>query len=88
MSGYVYFIECTDYIKIGFTIDVEKRFKTLQHSNPLDLKLLCSFRGTMAKEAELLHKWRHLRHRGEWFRRAPDLAAWLEKRMKIGGRLP
>jgi hypothetical protein len=76
-AGYVYFIQSGGDggpIKIGHSVDVADRLKTLQTSSPFELVLL----GTMKFEhpwqaAAFEHRLHHevfwdLRLRGEWFR--------------------
>lgn len=78
-TGIIYFIECGDFIKIGFTYSLKQRMRAMQSSNPFDLRLMHKMRGSLAREAQLMAKFRHLRHRGEWFRKAPDLVRFIVK---------
>lgn len=73
--GLVYFIEAvgTDSIKIGWTRKLRQRFRALQQSCPVDLKLLCAEAGAKSDERQ-----RHLtfwqdRIRGEWFYASDEL---------------
>lgn len=77
--GTIYFIECGEFIKIGFTYSLDQRIRAMQSSNPFDLKILHKMRGTIGREAEILAKFKDLRHRGEWFRKTPELLAFIEK---------
>ncbi len=77
--GYVYFIECGDFIKIGFTIYAnDRRVRSLQGGTPHELRLIGKAYAAKSLEARLHKTFAHLRHRGEWFRKAPDLTAMIE----------
>jgi len=80
--GIIYFIECGEFIKIGFTYSLDLRIRTIRSSNPFDLRVLHKMRGTIAREAEILAKFSHLRHHGEWFRKAPALLAFISTMAK------
>jgi len=70
----IYFIESENgFIKIGISRDVEKRFKSLQGACPVKLSLLKFFIGNRELEQLIHEKFRHLRIRGEWFRKDPEL---------------
>ena len=69
-KGYVYVIQCRNFIKIGTTNNPQKRLSELQVGCPFKLNLLQSFASCAPKADEkrlhdLLHK---RRVRGEWFR--------------------
>lgn len=70
MSKRVYFIEAGDGgpIKIGVAGDVAKRFKALQATNPIPLRLLAIIDGGHADERRLHKRFASERLRGEWFR--------------------
>jgi hypothetical protein len=74
--GYVYFIRSgeTEFVKIGCTTQLAKRLKKLQASNPLPLKLLCSFPSPRPFEDEkMFHQlFAPMRTTGEWFRISPQ----------------
>lgn len=69
-KGTVYLIGCeqTQTLKIGYTENLNQRIQSLQRSNPHELKLIGSKSGTIELEQTLLHKFSHLKLRGEWFK--------------------
>lgn len=69
-KGIVYLIGCekAQALKIGYTKNLNQRLKSLQCSNPHELKLIDSKPGTIELEQTLLHKFSHLKLRGEWFK--------------------
>ena len=72
-GGYVYFFECGDFVKIGHTLCVKSRLKSIQTSNPHPVKLIGSFESGVAEE-QIVHE--HLskyHHRGEWYRKCEEL---------------
>jgi hypothetical protein len=71
----VYFIRCGDFIKIGFSEQTERRFKSLQTAAAAPLELLGTIHGE--RELELHRQFAHLRSHGEWFRAAPELLAFI-----------
>lgn len=69
-QGHVYFLSFAGLIKIGFSQDVAMRLASVPHD-----ELLATMPGTMRDEKELLERFAHLRHKGEWFKPGPDLMA-------------
>ncbi len=69
-KGIVYLIGCeeTQALKIGYTKNLNQRLQSLQCSNPHELKIMGSKRGTVELEQNLLQKFNHLKLRGEWFK--------------------
>ena len=66
--GVVYFIKCDDYVKIGYTDDVERRMNEIRTHVPTELVLLTTLKNaTRQTEREMHVRFAHLRHRGEWF---------------------
>lgn len=78
-SGWIYFIQAGDFVKIGFATDVDKRLKALETGSPVDLVVLSTERGTMEDEAYYHRKFADLRARGEWFRYGDAIRAHLGK---------
>ena len=74
----VYFISCGRYVKIGVTMQVERRMEVLAASNPHELKLIGHLPGSRQAEQELHHILKAYRHRYEWFRAAPPLMRMIE----------
>jgi hypothetical protein len=71
LGGWVYFIQCGDAIKIGFSMNVGRRFLGLQASNPAKLVFLAAFPGTLNDEFKMQSIFRHHHVRGEWFEAEP-----------------
>jgi len=71
----IYFVGCQDLVKIGYTVDIEKRFVAMLTNSPMPLSLLASMPGGPQAETELHERFRpHWRH-GEWYARTPELDA-------------
>lgn len=65
-------------LKIGVSINPEKRMAALAEQAPDDLELVCSFKGNRTTEALLHRRFQAHRARGEWFHPHPEILAWLE----------
>ncbi|MCX7898511.1 MAG: GIY-YIG nuclease family protein, partial [Methylocystis sp.] len=70
--GFIYEIRCEEFVKIGKTMEPEKRVATLRLHNPLPL-LLVAFRSVPHRylRAFELHMHKELspfHHQGEWFK--------------------
>jgi hypothetical protein len=76
----IYFIEAVgmDLIKIGYTIDPVKRFMTMLTVSPAPLSLLGSIWGGPRREAEIHGKLEAHRLHGEWFKKVPEVMAYVE----------
>lgn len=75
---YCYIIRADQYIKIGYTNSIDRRFETLQIGNPIQLELVEVFLHESAEDAEdheakLHYRFRRHHVRGEWFRARPVL---------------
>ncbi len=79
---YIYFITATNRefpIKIGLTQSGKSRFGALQTALPYDLQILgCYPIEGPAAEKMIHNKFNHLRLRGEWFERAPELMEFIQ----------
>ncbi|MGX5770801.1 GIY-YIG nuclease family protein [Microbacterium trichothecenolyticum] len=74
--GVVYYIgtEQGGAVKIGTTVDVEKRLARLQRDRPrAALVVLATEKGGAREEAERHHRFRESRLAHEWFALTPDL---------------
>jgi predicted GIY-YIG superfamily endonuclease len=68
---YVYLISSGDgTVKIGVSVDAEKRLSALQSSNPNELSIIGKVKSNNAYdvEHEIHHKHKDKRARGEWFK--------------------
>lgn len=70
--GQVYVARLGGLIKIGVSINPERRCRTL------NAELLGVLSGGLPRERELQARFAVYRERGEWFRPAPELLAWIE----------
>lgn len=72
--GFVYFISYKGGpIKIGFSSDPEQRLRTIAKHHHHELEILAQTPGTPLTEYLLHKRWWHLRIKGEWFERDPEL---------------
>ena len=78
VKGFVYFLRCEQFVKIGFTESLRRRLADHKTSNPMPITVLHTMPGTMADEAKLLLKFAHLKHRGEWFNATPGLLNFIK----------
>lgn len=74
----VYVVRSGDFIKVGVTDDLKRRFRGLQATNPFDLELVASFPGDLDLERYIHRYFVADRHRFEWFRIQGAVADWLE----------
>lgn len=80
----VYFLEMGDFIKIGRAVGVYARVRSLDKSLPLPTTLLHFMPGTCDLETDLHRKFKHLRSKGEWFRKAPELTDFIKELVENG----
>lgn len=66
-AGVVYLIGDRPLVKIGTTIDLDRRLRTLQAASSTPIRVLWSTEGGYRLEAALHHVFAHRRIRGEWF---------------------
>ena len=77
---YVYFIAGeTGPVKIGVAVDPQKRLSGLQTSHPIPLAILAVTPGSVQVEREYHQRFAAHRVRGEWFTRAPEIVAEIER---------
>jgi len=73
-KGLIYFIGIEDLIKIGKTLDLQKRLSTFSYPK---IKVLATERGYTVREAQLHGQFRELRSHGEWFHAEPPLLDYI-----------
>ena len=82
-QNFIYFVtaECPDFpIKIGITNNRFCRFASLQTGLPYDLRVMGFLPAKDQTSETVLHrKFAHLRLRGEWFTRTPELLEFIER---------
>lgn len=68
-GGLVYFIDCKDMTKIGFTTKpVHERVETWLCGNPFEMTIFALMPGEMSDERELHIKFKRAHAKGEWFK--------------------
>ena len=80
--GSVYFLlgKTTNLVKIGYSVDVERRIKSMQLSEETELIHVIT-EVTQSKEKELHRQFEHLREIGEWFRLEKDLIDFFKRQV-------
>jgi hypothetical protein len=75
----IYFIRSRDGgpIKIGTTIRLSQRLKSLADEHGKDLEVLAIAEGSYTRESELHRQFSHLRAFGEWFEPGDDLVGFI-----------
>lgn len=68
-KGFVYLIQCHNFVKVGYADKVETRLSALQTGCPYELHLLASWPSdsVQSDEARLHALWLKYEVRGEWF---------------------
>lgn len=77
--SFVYFIECGDYIKIGYATSIRTRLASLAVATPYPLKVLATVDGDRHTEFALHTRFADAFHRGEWFRKTPELLVFIDQ---------
>jgi hypothetical protein len=85
LQGWVYFIECESYVRIGYSDTPLRRLEHLRSGNPFPLRLLAIREGNRETEAALHRQWSDLRHHGDWFRRTPELLQFVDTLTRKAG---
>lgn len=78
-KGFIYFITDRNFVKIGFTKNVEKRLENLQVGTPQKLELTYSLEGTVFDEKIIQNMFSEYHERGEWYRLEGRLEGFLLK---------
>jgi hypothetical protein len=68
-AGFVYIIQCHEYVKVGHADKLNIRLAALQVGCPYELRIIASWQSRHAKadERRLHELWRRFEVRGEWF---------------------
>lgn len=74
-KGWIYFVKARQDgpIKIGWTVDPQKRLAQLQTGSHVRLFILGTIEGSSAGESTLQKRWAQYRIRGEWFEPVPEI---------------
>ena len=80
-KGYIYFIQegLDGQIKIGYSLDPKSRLKSLQTSNPRQLRLLLTLEGDEDYERKLHKQFDRHKLQGEWFQNHEDLLIFIDQ---------
>ena len=72
-KGYVYFIKCDKWFKIGATTDVKSRFNSIQVCNPFPVELIYKIKSNNMHLTEILFQdmFGRAEKRGEWYELTP-----------------
>jgi len=77
--GFVYFIGGVDGpMKVGFSVDPDRRLRALQTANPKTLRVWGAIAGPPELESHIHERLSATRTRGEWFERTAALAVMRE----------
>jgi hypothetical protein len=79
VDHFIYFIECGAYIKIGFASSLKARLSSLATATPYPLKVLAAIKGDQQTERSLHDRFAAAFHRGEWFRKTPELLTFINR---------
>jgi len=73
--GFIYFVECAGFVKIGHSMKPRRRVLAMQVSNPLQCRLLGYMKGGTNAEGKIHRRMKghNLHHRGEWFHLTDEL---------------
>lgn len=74
-TGGVYFAQCGDRLKIGWSQNIKQRLRELRTGAPQGLRLLAVAEGGMHEERAFHRKLARWRQQGEWFELAPEVVA-------------
>lgn len=74
----IYFINHTDYVKIGYTSDISRRISDLQISCPVKLTLVGLIEGDMIDESSLHERFKKFHSHGEWFRYTKEICQYVQ----------
>lgn len=81
LSG-VYFIQCQSFVKIGISVNVERRYGSIKNANPYPIRPLGFIKVVSPEEMQCMEVALHdlfksSHHRGEWFRDSEELRVYI-----------
>jgi len=85
-KGAIYVVCGGSFVKIGYSTNVAERLASLQTASPTKLELLATFPGSPRDERQLHERFAGLHSTGEWFRKTPELLAFIEQQKRIKER--
>ena len=79
-GGCIYFIQAENggLVKIGYTENLDKRFRIIQAHSPERMRIIGKIKGSMATEEEIHSKFARDRRHGEWFELSKRLMQLIE----------
>lgn len=77
----IYFVGCGDWIKIGSSRlnNICSRLTAIDRIVPYETQYLGEFIAERKREFELHDQFKRFRHKGEWFRKNPELIALIKE---------
>lgn len=75
----IYFVLSGDFVKIGHSVNPEKRLTVLSTGCPTECKMIGVMPGNQPDEAKVHKQFSHLRTKGEWFRFSPEIKRFVSK---------
>lgn len=85
-TGFVYFVQSGDSVKIGYAKDVNKRIKSLQTGNQEKLLLIGYIVGDLKKESEIHGMFDDYRLTGEWFKYSDEIREYIDSLELLSGK--
>lgn len=86
VSGWVYFLESQAnlYIKIGWTVNLDRRFRTISTMSPVPIKVLGVMAGGEEVERKVHFRFSESCHHGEWFEPSDSLHDFIREHASSG----
>lgn len=83
-QGFVYFMRCGDWVKIGFSLEPMGRVAHLHTNQPHEISAVVIVRGTREDERRAHAAVKSERLRGEWFNYTPAVANLISRSLAFG----
>ena len=74
MTGFVYFLRCGDFVKVGFSLKPNLRLNALRTATPHGSELMALLPGTPEQEKLAHRALQSVHHVREWFRNGQEVA--------------
>jgi len=74
-GGYVYFLQCEAFVKIGYSSNPKRRLRALEVMCPFPCTLMGMIPGGKLDEARIHADMKASHHRGEWFHLTAEVEA-------------
>lgn len=86
--GYVYFLRCTDWLKVGFSNAPYRRMREIATRTPYKITTMAAVFGSRHDEARLHSALARHRINGEWFACSPEVVAAMMRCIAFGRVMP